>query len=59
MNTIILNKTYDYESLYDLSSDIGESLDEDYNSSLKDLPKDEYNYIKGKFIVTIIWENDE
>lgn len=52
----LFKKEYDYESLYDLSQDVEEALDPEYNIKLKDVPKDEYDYLQGSFIVTIKWK---
>lgn len=56
MNKTIFKKEYDYESTYDLGRDIAEAFDPDYNSNIEDIPKDEYDYLQGKFTVTILWE---
>jgi hypothetical protein len=52
----IFDKDYDYESLYDLSRDIEECLDENDNKKMKKLPTDEHGYIEGTFTVTITWQ---
>lgn len=46
---VILKREYSDESMYDLSEDIYEAI-QDAN-----LPKDEYEFIKGMFTVTIEW----
>lgn len=51
----IFEKSYDYESLYDLPEEIADALDETQNKIVKKLPKDEYNYILGTFKVTLEW----
>jgi hypothetical protein len=60
MNSVtLLSKTYDGESIYDVSRDVSEAFVEDFTPALKQLPKDEYNFIKGFFHVQIIWTLDE
>lgn len=58
---IVLLKSYDGESLYDLSRDIGEAIDEAYNPIMKTIPIDEHGFQKGRFAVSILWhgENDD
>lgn len=56
---ILFEKRYDAESLYDLSRDIAEALEEDYNPILKTLPKDRHGFICGEFKVTIEWYGDD
>lgn len=53
---IVFKKTYDGESIYDLERDIAESIDERFNDLMSDLPQDEDGFTKGKFKVTIEWE---
>jgi hypothetical protein len=53
---IVFKKTYDGESIYDLERDIAESIDERFNDLMSDLPTDENGFTKGKFKVTIEWE---
>ena len=57
--TTIFDKVYDYESLYDLGEDVEDSLDERFNEIVKSLPKDEYDFIRGSFHVTITWLPEE
>lgn len=58
MSKIIFKKEYDYESTYDLGRDIAEVFDPDYNPAINDISKDEYDYLKGNFTVTITWKGD-
>jgi hypothetical protein len=53
--TTLFQKDYDGESLYDLSRDISESIDETYNPRLVVIPKDEHGFQQGTFRVTIEW----
>lgn len=52
---IIFEKTYDGESLYDLSRDIAEAFEEDSNPLVKEVPLDEHGFHKGNFKVTVEW----
>lgn len=56
---ILFEKDYSAESLYDLSRDVSEALMEEYNEELRNLPKDEYGFIKGCFVVKIVWEGEQ
>lgn len=53
---IIFNKEYDDESTYDLSRDVAEALDPDYNSIIAAIPQDENGFKLGVFIVSIEWK---
>lgn len=53
---LILEKSYSSEELSDLCRDIDEAFDENFNSIITDIPRDEYNFHKGSFKVTIVWE---
>lgn len=50
---IILNKEYTDESMIDVGEDIYYAVEK------ANLPKDEYELIKGTFKVTIEWYNSE
>ena len=52
---ILHQKDYDGESLYDLSRDIHECFDGDFNPPSMEIPKDEYGFHKGTFRVTVEW----
>ncbi len=52
---IIFEKTYDDESTYDLPEDVGECFDQNYNPSIKSIPKNEDGFMRGTFKVTIEW----
>ena len=57
---ILFKKEYDDESTYDLGRDVYESLCEDYNPLLKQLPpKDEHGFRTGTYRVTIEWFPEE
>ena len=58
MSKPIFKKEYDGESLYDLSRDIAEAIDETYNPAAAEIPKDEHGFQKGTFVVTIEWKED-
>jgi len=51
----IFDKEYDSESLCDLSRDVHEAFNNDFNPTVADIPKDEYGFHEGRFIVTIKW----
>lgn len=53
---LIHEKSYSSEELSDLCRDIDEVFDENFNPLVADIPRDEYNFHKGSFKVTIIWE---
>lgn len=52
---ILFRKEYDGEMLYDLSRDVMESLDPDFNEMAEKIPVDEHGFQKGTFRVTIEW----
>ena len=56
MTIEVFKKIYDGESLYDLDRDVSEAMIEDYNAVMRQIPKDENELHKGKFVVSIIWE---
>jgi len=55
---IIFEKSYDGESLYDVSRDIAEAWDELYNPIIAGIPQDEYGFHAGKFTITIKWSEE-
>lgn len=53
-------KSYDGESLYDLTRDVSEAIDADFNEEINKIPVDEHGIQKGTFVVSITWfDNDE
>ncbi len=56
---LIFSKKYSDEALYDLHRDISESLMDEFNPIVKDIPKDKYSFRKGTFKVVIEWSDDE
>ena len=52
---ILHQKDYDGESLYDLSRDIHECFNSDFNPPALEIPQDEYGFHKGTFRVTVEW----
>lgn len=52
-------KSYDGESLYDLSRDVAEAMDADFNPEVKSIPVDEHGFQKGKFVVSITWFGED
>lgn len=51
----LFKKEYDGESLVDLARDVHEAFDSDFNSLAALIPRDEYGFQQGEFIVTIEW----
>lgn len=51
----IFNKVYDGESLCDLSRDVHEAFEEDFNPAIVLVPKDEHGFHLGTFKVTVEW----
>ena len=49
----LMSRTYSGESIVDVSEDIDYALNDDR------IPVDEYNMSKGRFVVTVEWEDDE
>ncbi len=52
---MIFDNTYDGESIVDLSRDIHEAFDSDFNMLVAEVPVDEYGFMKGEFKVTVTW----
>jgi hypothetical protein len=52
---ILLQKTYDGESIVDVSRDVDEAFDADFTPQVKDIPQDEHGFQKGTFKVTVEW----
>jgi hypothetical protein len=52
---MILEKTYDGESIVDLDRDVSEMFDEEFDPRIETIPRDEYNFMKGTFKVTVEW----
>ena len=55
MKVKIFENTYDGESLYDLSRDVHEAFDTDFNELVKQIPVDEDGFHEGTFKVSIEW----
>lgn len=52
---VLLDKTYDGESIADIDRDVYEAFDGDYTPNAKDIPMDENNIPQGVFTVCITW----
>ena len=52
---MILEKTYDGESIVDVQRDVLEMFDEEFDPRIETIPRDEYNFMKGTFKVTVEW----
>jgi hypothetical protein len=59
MMKTIFTKTYDGESLYDLSRDIADAFDPTFNETINEIPTDEFGIQLGTFTVKIEWSEDE
>lgn len=55
----IFEKKYDGESLYDLSRDVSECLDECFNPIIKTIPSDECGIQEGTFHLILVWTPEE
>ena len=53
--TVLFEKQYDGESLYDVDRDIAEAFDERFNPKVSVVPQDEHGFQKGTFTVKIEW----
>ena len=51
----IFEKTYSSEELSDLGRDIGECFDCRLNPLVNSIPKDEYGFDKGNYVVSVQW----
>jgi len=56
---IVLDKTYDGESIIDMSRDVAESFESLYNPCMNAIPVDEYGFMQGSFKLTITWTNED
>lgn len=61
MRKVVLEKSYDGESIVDMSRDVHECLDERFNPVVKEIPEmDETpGFWSGAFKVSIVWEPDQ
>lgn len=59
MSKQVFEKSYDGESICDLSRDISEAIDERFNPVCADIPEIEDGFYAGSFKVTITWTPDE
>lgn len=55
----IMETTYWGDNTCDITSDIDEAFDADFNPTIKNVPVDDGGICQGKFKVTITWEPDE
>ena len=59
MSMILFEKEYSSESLgQDVTRDIWDSFNPQFNPEISDIPEDEHGFLKGTFKVTIRWCND-
>jgi hypothetical protein len=59
MKLTVLDKVYDGESLYDVVRDLEESLNEQFNPIVAQIPKDQYNLQLGRFRITVEWTDGD
>lgn len=52
---IILDKTYDGESIVDIQRDVHEMFNEEFDPRIETIPRDQYGFMKGSFKVTVEW----
>ena len=52
---LLLEKCYDGESIYDLTRDVAEAIDSDYNQLVQQIPLDKNGFQSGVFRVKIEW----
>jgi hypothetical protein len=55
----VFEKTYDGESIVDLSRDISEAFDRDFNPTVESLTQDKWGFWTGQFRVKVEWTNQE
>jgi hypothetical protein len=55
---MIFQKHYDGESIVDVSRDVWEAFDADFNPVMATIPLNEWGMHQGRFRVTIEWEPD-
>jgi hypothetical protein len=54
--SILFQKEYDGESLHDAYRDVSEAFEEAFNPALANVPKDEFGFQKGTFVVKVEWK---
>jgi hypothetical protein len=52
----LLEKTYDGESMIDVSRDVREAFMADFTPEAGSIPSDTFGFYKGTFKVTVTWE---
>lgn len=55
---MVFEKSYDGESICDLSRDISEAFDERFNPAIAGIPEIEHGFHAGSFKVTIEWTKE-
>lgn len=55
----IFDKKYDGESLCDLSRDVSEAFDKNFNEMMEQVPRNEHGFHQGTFHVKIEWTPEE
>lgn len=55
----LFKKEYDGENIVDVSRDVSEAFDSDFNPLSAAIPQDDHGFQQGAFIVTIEWVPNE
>lgn len=55
---IILDKTYDGESIADIERDVSEMFNEEFDPTIATIPRDANGFMKGTFGVIVTWMPD-
>ena len=58
MSQTIFSREYVAEELADIDRDVSEAFYSDTNPRMVDIPVDEHGFNKGRFTVTITWEEE-
>ena len=58
MTVVLLDKTYDGESVVDHTRDVSEAFDKAFTPDVANIPVDEYGFWQGSFKVVITWTPD-
>ena len=53
---LLFEKEYNSESLFEVTKDIFELFNEEYNDDLKSIPTDEYGFAAGTFKLVVTYE---
>jgi len=56
---VLLSKSYDGESIVDVSRDVHEAFFSDFTPAMATIPQDEHGFSRGTFRVTVEWSEEE